>query len=79
MGRLAQAGFELVTSADVFPPAMAAKGREFRAMVEYFVGMGASRWGGGEGRRGGGVHASVECWNGKKQPMGEGAEVRELW
>ncbi len=65
MGRLAQAGFELVTSADVFPPAMASKGREFRAMVEYFVGMGASRWAWGWGLGEGHREVLMRVWLGQ--------------
>lgn len=45
MERLRAAGYRVVTSADVFPEALRAEGREMRALVEYFVGMEANRWG----------------------------------
>ena len=44
MGRLVEAGYRVVTSNDVFPPAMKTEGRELRALVEYNVGFGANRF-----------------------------------
>ncbi|GIL48600.1 hypothetical protein Vafri_5079 [Volvox africanus] len=43
MGRLVDAGYRVITSNDVFPEAMKAEDREIRALVEYYVGFGASR------------------------------------
>ncbi|KAG2452983.1 hypothetical protein HYH02_002320 [Chlamydomonas schloesseri] len=44
MGRLVEAGYRVITSNDVFPPAMKTEGRELRALVEYNVGFGANRF-----------------------------------
>lgn len=45
MGRVEGAGYHVVTSAAAFGPEMASKGREYRATVEYFVGLRANRCG----------------------------------
>ncbi|KAG2482987.1 hypothetical protein HYH03_018113 [Edaphochlamys debaryana] len=44
MSRLVEAGYRVITSADVFPEAMKNEGREMRALVEYYVGFGANRF-----------------------------------
>ncbi|GFR46701.1 hypothetical protein Agub_g8320 [Astrephomene gubernaculifera] len=44
MGRLVDAGYRVITSAEVFPDAMRSEGREMRALVEYHVGFGANRF-----------------------------------
>ncbi len=44
MGRLAAAGYRVITSADVFPEELRGLDREMRALVEYFVGLEANKW-----------------------------------
>lgn len=43
MGRLAAAGYRVITSADVFPEELRGLDREMRALVEYFVGLEANK------------------------------------
>lgn len=45
ISRLVDAGYRVITSNDVFPEAMKKEDREIKALVEYYVGFGASRCG----------------------------------
>ncbi|EFJ43295.1 hypothetical protein VOLCADRAFT_106875 [Volvox carteri f. nagariensis] len=44
ISRLVDAGYRVITSNDVFPEAMRNADREIKALVEYYVGFGASRF-----------------------------------